>query len=427
MTTYPLNTSTSPTGDNTPLAGYNSASAWDTTSDATYHFAGYKYLRQNCTDSAAAGTAFSTGQKTYNGAINWANSPATVGAPLVTIAELAKADGKKVGVVTTVPWSHATPATLGGAHNLLRSNYSAIANEMLNSSTLDVIMGCGNPDYDPVGAPAATKDYQYVGGQATWDALKAGTLAGGWSLVQSKAEFEALVTGPTSARVVGTAQVGMTLQQQRTTTQDWNGNGTINDADKLVAPAYGDSFLSTVPTLTTMTRGALNVLDGSPGGFFLHVEGGAVDWAAESNQAGRAIEEMADFNDAVQAVVDWVSINSNWNETLLLVTTDHGTGQPYGPDSATVAFDPIGNNGAGNMPGVRWESSQHDNELVPLYARGVGADLLQGLLDGTDPIRDAFVDNTDVYGVMYAVMPEPGALGLLAMGMAGLALRRRRH
>ena len=51
-------------------------------------------------------------------------------------------------------------------------------------------------------------------------------------------------------------------------------------------------------------------------GFFLMVEGGAVDWASHANQPGRTIEEQIDFDEAVEAVVRWVRENSNWGDTL---------------------------------------------------------------------------------------------------------------
>ena len=55
--------------------------------------------------------------------------------------------------ITTVPWSHATPAGLGGAHNVSRDDYAEIANEMLDAPWLDVIMGAGHPDFDDNGQP----------------------------------------------------------------------------------------------------------------------------------------------------------------------------------------------------------------------------------------------------------------------------------
>ena len=54
------------------------------------------------------------------------------------------------GVITSVEFSHATPAGFV-AHNVSRNNYAEIAEEMINSSATDVIMGCGHPWYDRSG------------------------------------------------------------------------------------------------------------------------------------------------------------------------------------------------------------------------------------------------------------------------------------
>ncbi|MEN6556796.1 MAG: alkaline phosphatase, partial [Thermoguttaceae bacterium] len=136
--TYPLNLFFRPTGNRQqlPFLVYSPAKAWDATVQETSgRFAGYVYLTTTYTDSAAAATALATGRKTYNHAINWSNE----GHPFLgqTIAEIAKARGKSVGVITSVPWSHATPAGLGGAHNISRNHYSEIAREMLGATWLD--------------------------------------------------------------------------------------------------------------------------------------------------------------------------------------------------------------------------------------------------------------------------------------------------
>ena len=164
-TTYPLNRSVFPTGNNrqNEMLVYSPQKAWDANvqSDNPGDFVGYQYLKLGYTDSAAAGTALSTGRKTYDSAINWSNENKPFRGQ--TIAEIAKLAGKSAGVITTVPWSHATPATLGGAHNIFRNNYDKIANEMLDSDWLSVIMGAGHPDFNNDGKPipqGRKHDYQ---------------------------------------------------------------------------------------------------------------------------------------------------------------------------------------------------------------------------------------------------------------------------
>ncbi len=135
MTTYPLNTSNSPTNEDTTALSYDPTAAWNTAvgegvekDGFMTYIEGYKYLKTNYTDSAAAGTALASGHKTYNNAINFDNH----GQPMAYITQLAKAEGKATGVVTSVQLSHATPATFS-AQNISRKNMQAIARDQLTS------------------------------------------------------------------------------------------------------------------------------------------------------------------------------------------------------------------------------------------------------------------------------------------------------
>lgn len=404
-TTFPLNHTGKPTGDEKQDARlvYDPAKAWDATpiGDKPGDFAGYKYLKSTATDSAASATALATGRKTYNGAINWADDDL----PMLgqTIVEIAKTEGKKVGVVTSVMWSHATPAGLGGAHNRSRGNYDEIAREMLDANLLDVIMGAGHPDYDNDGRPLpefAKYNYKPVGGQQTWQDLVAGELP--WKLIESKEDFEALATGRTPAKVVGTARVCSTLQQKR-------GFGQTNiDYTKAKGAKPADApMIKTVPSLVTMTKAALNCLDDDPDGFYLMIEGGAVDWANHANQPRRMIEEQADFVRSVEAVVAWIETHGGWDETLLILTADHDCGLIWGPKSDKTAFDPLVDRGPGKLPGLLYLSGGHSNSLVPLLTRGPGSESFTTLIRGRDPraakewrFSGNYVDNTDIFKVM---------------------------
>lgn len=344
----------------------------------------FQYVKSGAVDSAAAATAMATGVKTSNGMVGMNNAKHR----LKTIVDLAAAAGKATGVVTSVPFSHATPAAMA-AHNGNRDNYEAIAKEML-TSRLDVIMGAGHPEFDHNGdrvTPKTARAYKYVGGPATWTALKRG--ASGWKLIETRQEFEDLAKdgAPSGSKILGVAQVRSTLQQKR----GWD----------TLAPPYVDPLIPGVPTLATMTRGALNVLAQNPQGFFLMVEGGAIDWASHEQQLGRLIEEELDFNDAAAAVVEWVETHGGWDKTLVIVTSDHETGHLWGPGSGPPqAFKPLENRGPGKLPGAAFYSSEHTNALVPLYAKGAGAELFAGYADEIDPKRGPYVDNTEIFKVM---------------------------
>lgn len=333
----------------------------------------FDYVKNGATDSGAAGTAMATGVKTYNGGIGV--DPA--GNEVENVSERAISMGKAAGVVSSVPFSHATPAAYA-VHDDSRNNYHAIADKEL-ASELSVVMGAGHPYYDDDNQPLGTPAYDYIS-PGSFEALAAG--ATDWSFVEDGADFEALTTGDAPEKVFGIAQVGSTLQQGRSGSSD---------------QPYGDP-LNEVPSLATMTAGALNVLDGDEDGFSLMVEGGAIDWAGHANDSARNIEETIAFNDAVETVVDWVEENSSWKETLVVVTADHETGYLEGPgaDPAWSTLD--GETGA--VPSGSWNSGGHTNMLVPVYAKGAGAKELDRRARMTDPVRGAYLDNTDLAGLL---------------------------
>jgi alkaline phosphatase len=74
-----------------------------------------------------------------------------------------------------------------------------------------------------------------------------------------------------------------------------------------------------------MTRAALTVLAAKPGQpFALFVEAGDVDFALHDNNLDNAIGAVHSGEEAVRAIIDWVERNSNWDESVLIVTADHG-------------------------------------------------------------------------------------------------------
>ncbi|MBJ3777328.1 alkaline phosphatase [Acuticoccus mangrovi] len=394
--TYPLNTEREPTMTNEGAVTFDPAELWAAVPTETVYegslgdyqgyFVGYDYARHDYTDSAAAGTALASGQKTYNNALNWSNTDTQ----LKHIGEYAVESGRALGSISSVQWSHATPAAFLG-HNRSRNNYEALGQEIIGSGLATVVMGTGHPYFDQNGAAVAApgdKAFRYVGGREAWARLANGETE--YKLIESKADFEALAAGTLDMggkeKLIGTAENAATLQFNRP------------------GVAMGD-MLDNVPDLATMTLGAIALLSQDEDGFFLMVEGGAVDWAAHANNLPRIIEEQIDFNEAVEAVVAWIEAKSSWDETLVIITTDHGNGLLQGPNSDEVAYAPVINQGAGALPLVRWNSDTHTRELVPLYAKGAGADFF---LDAATPepglaIYDVaeesrqYVDNTDVF------------------------------
>lgn len=394
-------------------AGYDPASMWSS----------FNYQNAGATDSASAATAMYTGVKNYDGQVNWS----TTGQPLTTFFELAGQAGKAVGAVSSVEFSHATPAAVV-SHNSSRNNYAAIANEAIynTNSNVTVLMGAGHPLYNDSGVLRTSGiNYSYVGGQTTWNDITDADGANGFAFVDTTAGFEALANGSMNVdKVIGVARAATTLQQGRS-----NPVGNF------------DPLNTNVPTLSTMTKAALNVLDNDTDGFAVMIEGGAIDWAGHANQLDRTIEEQKDFNASVQSVVDYLNAGTNgndWSNTLLIVTADHETGGLWG---AANSFTQVGDNGDGVLPTAGYASTNHTNALVPLYAKGAGADLFLTAIAGTDSqvatqygvdaAFNQYVDNTSVYGVMTGAtaIPEPSTyaaiFGAAVLGLAGFRRFRR--
>lgn len=390
VSTFPLNLSSKPqrTGIQDESIVYAPPLAWAL--DPTY-----KWLKSTATDSAAAITAMATGKKTYNNAINWSD----FSQPMKNIHQFFQGAGKMTGSISSVPWSHATPAGIV-ARNVTRNDYAGIADEMVKSSA-NVIMGGGHPWYDDDGKKLSERSKsKYTGSYVlNTPAEKFGEIR----LIESLEDFNALAKGKLDMmgckRLIGTARVASTLQQGRST-KDWNNDGKVDEKDIKEAPVGGDPFVATVPSLATMTQGALNILGKGKNGFFLMVEGGAVDWANHANQPARMIEEQMEFNRAVEVVAKWVQKNGGWENNLVIVTADHETGCLWGPNSDKVPFDPIVDNGKGKMPGLRYNSGSHTNSLVPLFARGAGANELLSMAKYSDPKRGKYIDNTDIFKVI---------------------------
>lgn len=131
-----------------PVEGYNPnrGGKWPFPLDKSRIDNNYFLNPRFATDSASAGTAISTGYKTDNGNIAWLPGDSADG-KLKTIAEiLREKKGFSIGVVSTVPFSHATPASFV-SHNVHRNNYYQIADEIARVIKPDVVIGGGHHNW----------------------------------------------------------------------------------------------------------------------------------------------------------------------------------------------------------------------------------------------------------------------------------------
>ena len=221
------------------------------------------------TDSAAGGTAFASGVKTYNGAIGV--NPDTI--PVKTILEEAEDNGLATGLVASSAITHATPASFI-AHQKSRNMYEAIAADFLKTD-IDVFIGGGYKHFT-----------ERADGRNLVNELK----QKGYRVEQSIDEI---------ARIKEGKLVGLTALEH---------NGRVNER--------GDM-------LPTATKTAINILEKDKDGFFLMVEASQIDWGGHQNNTIYVVEDMLDFDRSIGKALDFASKDG---ETLIVVTSDHETG-----------------------------------------------------------------------------------------------------
>jgi alkaline phosphatase len=253
----------------------------------------YDYGRM-ITDSASAGTAMACGHKTYDGVISM-DPTKKIG--YKTIAEAAKAQGRKVGILTSVSLDHATPAVFY-AHVDNRGKYYHIAQQAATSGTLDFLGGGSfvNPD-GYIGSNATKWPEQAKGAPgvvSVWTQFK----DNGFTIVNKLADLKAVPAGAKCLAASGNTQDSSAMHYQIDKPDaEWN--------------------------LAEVTAEAIRILD-NPNGFFMMVEGGKIDWTCHANDARTSIDDVIAFDNAVAEAVAFAQ--SHPGEVLIVVTADHETG-----------------------------------------------------------------------------------------------------
>jgi alkaline phosphatase len=256
-------------------------------------------------DSACSATMLATGVMTGSEVIGIDAD----GNSVETVLEKAKRMGKATGLVSDTRITHATPAAFA-AHQPHRSLENEIASDLL-SANVDVMLSGGLRHWLPQSADTAgVISKQLPALSATDLSLKSKrkddrnllleAQQQGYTLAFNK---EMLVQSKTEKLLGLFSSSGMNDGIQN--------SATVNDPQR------------TQPTLKEMTDKALDILSKDKDGFFLMVEGGQIDWAGHSNDAGTMLHEMIKFDQAVESVYQWAQ---GRNDTLIIVTADHETG-----------------------------------------------------------------------------------------------------
>ncbi|OHX14362.1 alkaline phosphatase [Chromobacterium sphagni] len=265
-------------------------------------------LDAQTTDSAPSMSAYMTGVKMNNEVISMSadtraiepdsdgggNCGALNGQPAATLLELAKAQGKAIGAVTTTRVTHATPAATY-AHVCHRDAEADIAAQAVPGGAgynprlgggLDVLMGGGAKFFLPKAQGGKRADGR--------DLLREFQRQG-YQLAQTGSELAAFnpKAGGKLVGIFGKDHLEYELDRVR------------NKADQ--------------PSLAQMTAKAMDLLSQNGKGYVLMVEGGRIDHALHGTNAKRALADTIAFDEAIKTAL----AKADLSNTLIVVTADH--------------------------------------------------------------------------------------------------------
>jgi len=280
------------------------------------------------TDSAAGATAYSCGEKTYNGAIGVAPDSTTA---LPTILETLAGRGYQTGLVSTSSITHATPASYF-AHTNLRKNEEEIAEQLVDA---------------PVNFFAG----------------------GGREFFFDRADNRNLLPELEQHYVMDTTQL-------REAAWDPSKNyGYLLAADGMppILEGRGDF-------LPRATRYALDYFSQSPTKpFFMMVEGSQIDWGGHANNGEYLASEARDFDAAIGEALAFAERQGN---TIVIVTADHECGGfTLASTEKEVPF--MGKQRDYDDLDYRFSTGGHSAAMVPLLAYGPGTEIFTGIYENT--------------------------------------------
>lgn len=247
------------------------------------------------TDSAAAGTALSTGHKTRNNMLGMGPDTTSV----TSVARQFKDNGFGVGIVTSVAADDATPGSF----------YAHVP---------------GRKMYADIDLQAAECGYDFMAGASLSGLSTADSTRIREAMAANNVDF---YYGPDGAMQAAESESQRVFLVNNPGSPSWNIGYTI------------DSIAGTL-TLPQITRSCLEYLERkSPDGFFMMVEGGNIDHALHGNDGGAALKEILNFDSAV--AIAYSFYQKHPDETLIVVTADHDTGGMSHVHSRTGQHNPL--------------------------------------------------------------------------------------
>jgi alkaline phosphatase len=315
---------------------------WAVAPDFAYPIGKSRVSPHAYTDSSSSATSMTSGAKVFNGSVNVTHELKKC----EPIAHRLQRDlGMSVGVVTSVPFSHATPAA-AYAQNVSRDDYQDLGRDMLGLPSiahpkdplegLDVVIGCGWGETIKTEPEEWNKELFLQGKNLvpgnryiTDDDLEAirererrpYVLAlrtpnvSGKSVLKSATQ-DAIETGKRLFGFFGVKRGHLPFE---------TANGDFKPVEDVrSAEAYSDADILENPSLSDMTEAAIEVLETNPKGFWLMVEAGDVDWANHANNIDSSIGAVLSGDRAVRSVFNWIESHNAWADSLVIVTADHG-------------------------------------------------------------------------------------------------------
>lgn len=310
---------------------------WQVDVSAKYLIAEDEELTHSYTDSAASATSMTTGFKTYNNAINVDFS----GRELVPLARTLQAQGFAVGTVSSVPFCHATPAC-AYANNVHRGDYQDIARDMLGRRSifhpgglpgLDVVLGGGWGDSRE---RDGFQGKNFQGGNrylADSDLEKIKSENGGQYIVCQRTHgvngTELLNQATQKAidedkRLFGFFGVSGGHLPFQTANGDFQPVKSASSNGATFAEKYEEPDLDENPLLVDLAMAAVEVLDSKSDRWWLLIEAGDVDWANHANNIDDSIGAILSGETTFQRVTQWIEEHGGWEETMIVLTADHG-------------------------------------------------------------------------------------------------------
>lgn len=328
-------------GGKTP-GGYNPALAGDTPwavfPDPLYPISQNETGDKHAyTDSSSSAASMTCGIKTYNNGVNVDFS----GREVVSIARDLQADGFAIGVVTSVPISHATPAA-AYASNVHRDDFQDLTRDMLGIPSIfhpgglpgvDVLIGAGwgeTSDKDGGQGANFSPGNRYLTPE---DRTAIDVLHGGKYIVAERTlgvpGAEVLDTATQQAirgnkRLLGFFGVEGGHLPYRTTDGSYDPVASLGNPATSKAEEYSIADVTENVTLAQMTLAAVEVLQSRSDRWWLMIEAGDVDWANHANNIDNSIGAVLSGDHAFQKLTAWIETHGGWDETCLILTADHG-------------------------------------------------------------------------------------------------------